>query len=74
MRDRRITSIGFQTNLLDLLNMTTNPMDWPAFASKIELLHRLHEDFENVNLAHIPPSRNGWTDSKQEPEVVFSPI
>ena len=33
MKDRRITLICFETDCLDLLDMATNPMDSPHFAS-----------------------------------------
>uniref|UniRef100_A0A0D3C6U1 RNase H type-1 domain-containing protein n=1 Tax=Brassica oleracea var. oleracea TaxID=109376 RepID=A0A0D3C6U1_BRAOL len=63
MRDMRITSIRFETNCLDLMNITTNPMDWPTFATEIEMYQRLQEDFEDVNLFHILRSRNGRADA-----------
>ena len=43
--------------------MTTNPMDWPAFATEIEEFQRLQNDFDDVRLSHIPRSRNGWADA-----------
>ncbi|KAF3508588.1 hypothetical protein F2Q69_00002882 [Brassica cretica] len=52
IRDRRITSIRFETNCSDLVDMTTNPVNW-----------RLRENFEDVNLAHIPRTRNGQEDA-----------
>ena len=62
-RDMRITSIWFETDCSDLVDMTTNPMDWPTFATEIEVFQRLHEDFEDVSLSHIPWSRNGRGDT-----------
>ena len=59
MRDKSITSVRFETDCTDLVDMTTNPMDWPAFAAEIELFQRLHDDFEDVRLSHNPRSRNG---------------
>ncbi|KAL0686765.1 hypothetical protein Bca4012_086442 [Brassica carinata] len=47
------------TDCSDLVDMITNPMDWPAFATEIEVFHRLPEDFEDVRLSHILRSRNG---------------
>nr|VDD62188.1 unnamed protein product [Brassica oleracea] len=44
MRDMRITSIRFETDCSDLVDMTTNPMDWPTFAKEIEMYQRLQED------------------------------
>ena len=58
MRDKRITSIRFETDCSDLVDMTTNPMDWPAFAAGIEEFQRLQDDFEDVRLSHILWSRN----------------
>ncbi|KAL0787169.1 hypothetical protein Bca101_003415 [Brassica carinata] len=52
IRDRRITSIRFETNCSDLVDMTTNPVNW-----------RLREDFEDVNLAHILQTRIGQEDA-----------
>ncbi|RID46049.1 hypothetical protein BRARA_I02736 [Brassica rapa] len=43
--------------------MTTNPVDWPAFATEIEVLQRLQENFEDVSLSHIPRSRNSRADA-----------
>ena len=63
MRDMRITSVRFETNCSDLVDMTTNPADWPTFMTKIEMFRSLHEDFEDVNLSHIPWSRNGRADA-----------
>lgn len=63
MRDRRITSVRFETDCSDLVEMTTNPMDWPAFTTEIEALQRLQEDFEDVSLSHIPRSQNGRADA-----------
>nr|VDD50060.1 unnamed protein product [Brassica oleracea] len=37
MRDMRITSIRFETDCSDLVDMSTNPMDWPTFATEIEV-------------------------------------
>ena len=62
-RDMRITSIRFETNCSDLVDMTTNPVDWPTFATEIEVFQRLHDDFEDVSLSHIPRSRNDRTDA-----------
>ena len=53
MRDRKITSVRFETDCSDLVEMTTNPMDWPAFATEIEALQRLQEDFKDVSIPHI---------------------
>ena len=61
MRD--ITSIRFETDCSDLVDMTTNPMDWPTFATEIEMYQRLQEDFEDVSLFHILRSRNGRADA-----------
>ena len=33
MRDTRITTIRFETDYSDLVDMTTNPVDWPIFAT-----------------------------------------
>ena len=63
MRSRRITSIRFETDCSDLVDMTENPMDWPAFTAEIEAFQRLHEDFEDVSLSHISRSRNGRADA-----------
>ena len=53
MRDMRITSIGFEIDCSDLVDMTNNPMDWPTFATEIEVFQRLQENFEDVSLSHI---------------------
>ena len=58
MRDKRITSVRFEMDFSYLVDMTTNPMDWPAFATEIEEFQRLHDDFEDVRVFHIPRSRN----------------
>ena len=74
MRDMRITSIRFETDCSDLVDMTTNPVDWPTFTTEIEVFHRLHEDFEDVSISHIPRSRNGRADAlakKQGAEAIF---
>ena len=63
MRDIRISSVRFETDCSDLVEMTTNPMDWPAFATEIEALQKLQEDFEDVRISHIPRSRNGRADA-----------
>ena len=58
MRVMRLPSIRFETDCSDLVDMTTNPVEWPSFATEIEMFQRLQEDFEDVNLYHIPRSRN----------------
>nr|VDD60981.1 unnamed protein product [Brassica oleracea] len=63
MRDMRITSIRFETDCSDLVDMTTNPVDWPTFATEIEVFQRLQEDFEDVSMSHIPRSRNDLADA-----------
>ncbi|KAL0741466.1 hypothetical protein Bca4012_082979 [Brassica carinata] len=45
------------------MDMITNPMDWPSFATEIEMFQRLQEDFEDVSLSHISRSRNGRADA-----------
>ncbi|KAL0897809.1 hypothetical protein Bca101_081770 [Brassica carinata] len=63
MKDRRITSIRFETDCSDLVDMTANPEDWPTFATEIVMLQRLQEDFEDVSLRHIPRNTNGRADA-----------
>ena len=63
MRDMRITSVRFETDCLDLVDMITNPMEWPAFTTEIEAFQRIHEGFKNVCLSHISRSRNGRADA-----------
>ena len=53
MRDMRIRSIFFEMECSDLVDMTNNPMDWPTFATEIEVFQRLQENFEDVSLSHI---------------------
>ncbi|KAF3590113.1 hypothetical protein F2Q69_00028654 [Brassica cretica] len=78
MRNTRITSIWFETDCSDLVDMTINPVDWPTFAAEIEVFQRLHEDFEDVNLSHIPRSRNDREDAlakeERNKEYIFSHI
>ena len=59
MRDMRIASIWFEMDCSDLVDMTTNLVDWPTIATEIKVFQRLHEEFDYVNLSHIPRSRNG---------------
>ena len=61
-RDIKITSVRFEMDCSDVVDMTTNPMDWPAFATEIEVFQKLHDDFEDVRLSHIPRSQNGRAD------------
>ena len=63
MRDMRITSIWFNTDCSDLVEMTTNPEDWPTFATEIELLQQLQIHYEDVSLTHIPWSMNSRADA-----------
>ena len=63
MRDRGITSIRFENGLLRFSGHDNSPVDWPAFATEIEMFQRLQENFEDVNLSHIPRSRNGRTNA-----------
>lgn len=63
MRDMRITSVRFETDCSDLVEMITNPAEWPAFATEIEVFQRIQEGFENVSLSHISRSRNGRADA-----------
>ena len=49
----------FETDCMDLMEMTANPMDWPAFATDLDELRKLQESFEDVSISHIPRSRNG---------------
>lgn len=43
--------------------MTTNPLDWPIFATEIEEFQRLKADFEDVRLSHIFRSKNSRADT-----------
>ena len=56
--------------------MTTDSVDWPAFATEIEVFQRLQENFEDVSLSHIPRSRNGRVDAlaKETRDYAFSHI
>ena len=63
MREMRISSIRFETDCSDLVDMTMNPMEWPTFTTEIEMLQRLQEDFEDVSLSHISRSMNGRADA-----------
>ena len=63
MRDMSILSIRFETDCSDLVDMTTNSMEWPTFAVEMEELQKLHEGFEEVSLSHIPRRRNGRADA-----------
>ncbi|XP_018463807.1 uncharacterized protein LOC108834986 [Raphanus sativus] len=63
MRERRFTSIRFETDCSDLVDMTTNPEEWPTFATEIDMFHRLQDSFEDVTFNHIPRSRNGRADA-----------
>lgn len=49
--------------LSDLVDMMTNLVDWSTFATEIEVFQRLHEDFEDVNLSHIPQNKK-WSDGR----------
>lgn len=37
MRDMKISSIRFETDCSDIVDMITNPEDWPTFATEIEV-------------------------------------
>ncbi|KAF8077119.1 hypothetical protein N665_1061s0020 [Sinapis alba] len=50
IRNMRITSVKFETDCSDLVEMITEPTLWPAFASEIEIFQRLKEDFEDISL------------------------
>ena len=63
MRDKRVTLIRFETDCSDLVDMITNPEDWPTFTTEIDMLQRLQDDFEDVSLSHIPQSKNGCADA-----------
>ena len=43
--------------------MTINLEDWPTFAPEIEMLQRLHVDFEDVSLIHILRGMNERADT-----------
>ncbi|KAJ4897375.1 hypothetical protein Rs2_24169 [Raphanus sativus] len=58
----RITTIRFNTDCTDLVDMITNPEEWPAFATEIGIFRSLQDDFEDVRLSHIPRNMNGRTD------------
>ena len=55
MRDMKISSIWFETDCSYLVDMSTNSMDWPAFASKIDAFRSLQDNFEN--LLHISQNK-----------------
>ena len=62
--ERQKDNLGtVRAGLLGLTEMTTNPMDWPAFTTDIEAFQRLQEDFEDASLSYIPQSQNGRTDA-----------
>lgn len=63
MKDIRITSIRFEMDCSNLVDMTTTLMDWLAFASEIDVFQILKEDFEDVNIINILPSINIQADS-----------
>ena len=46
MRDMRISSIWFETDCSYLVDMSTNSMDWPVFASKIDAFRSLQDNFK----------------------------
>lgn len=66
MRAIGISSIRFETDYSDLLDMTKSLMGYPSFASEIDALQSLHDDFEIMNLVYILWSKNGWTDSRKK--------
>ena len=45
------------------LNSDKIPIDWPTFATEIEVFQKLQEDFENVSMSHISRNRNGQADN-----------
>lgn len=53
MKDMKISSIVFETDCLDLADMTTSPMDWSVFASEINRFWSLHNNYKNMSLYHI---------------------
>ena len=61
--EQKDKSIRFETDCSDLVDMTENLIDWPTFTAEIEAFQRLHEDFEDVSLSHIPRSQNGRADA-----------
>ncbi|XP_056850872.1 uncharacterized protein LOC130500150 [Raphanus sativus] len=63
IRNMRITTMRFETDCTDLVDMITNPEDWPAFARETELFQSLHEGFEDVRVSHIPRDRNRRADA-----------
>ncbi|KAF8082046.1 hypothetical protein N665_0851s0015 [Sinapis alba] len=63
MRKKRITSIRFETDYSELVDIATNPLDWPVFTVDIKILQRIHEDFQNMTMCHIPQNRNCRTDA-----------
>ncbi|ESQ34668.1 hypothetical protein EUTSA_v10009844mg [Eutrema salsugineum] len=62
IKDRLTLSVHFQTDCLDLVNMSESPSDWPSFLSELEVFRNLRESFINFTLSHIPRSSNVRTD------------
>ena len=56
----------FETDCSDLVDMTTNSVHWPTFATEIKVFQRLNEDFENVNISHIFRSMNSQADALEK--------
>lgn len=63
IRNMRITTMRFETDCTDLVDMVTNPEDWPAFVRETDLFRSLQEGFEDVRVSHIPRDRNGRADA-----------
>ncbi|CAF2046778.1 unnamed protein product [Brassica napus] len=53
--------------------MTINLEDWPTFAPEIEMLQRLHVDFEDVSLIHILRGMNERADTLAHSPIRRSP-
>lgn len=57
-----LTDIFFIMDCLDLIAMTTNPEDWPLFASELRDFSLFRDLFMSFRIKNIPRSENVRTD------------
>ena len=63
MRNLRQFQVTFATDCSQLVNMVSEPDEWPAFASYLKDIKNLKECFTRSELIYIPRTQNSKADS-----------
>ena len=63
MRNLRQFQVTFATDCSQLVNMVSEPEEWPAFTYYLEDFKTLKESFMRSEIIHVPQTLNTMADS-----------